>query len=526
MAKAAFLCLLLLQDPAGPKPFAESIDAAVLTVPGWNARIAPPAMDDVEFIYRISQDLLGEVPKDELVRAFTAEVDPRKREKRVDELLASPRFGEFWARRLAEVFLGGPLDQIRMERIEGMRPDLAAKAVEAYVGWLRDRLNQDRPYAEIVREMVEATGRFDASPAVGYKLSHFRGVGYPQEFAMGLSRGLLGVRLFCARCHDHPFDRWRVEDYYGLAAFVVRERAERSLDGSVVTLATAPSGEMKIEPGFDPNDKDAKVKLSREGTAPPVFLFGGGAQGGDDRAKVLAQLVTSKANTQLPRALVNRVWGWLFRRALVEPADDFNLRNKALSPHLLEALSRGFVENGHSLKALLRELCRTKTYQISDKKGPTEEDLAYIRGVYRKPWPARAVPKDFPKFAFPEGWAVDHRVRGWPYYRIRVRDKESEIRSARLFISKGGSPVEEAFRQLEGAQPKVEKIQGKQEIVLAEATGTFSCDLEAGRPRTNQREIYARVGKPPGWSFRLAGPAETVAAWRSEFIEILKGLDP
>ncbi len=523
MGRWAFVALLAAfpQDPPAARPLSAAIDDALPSIRGWNLKGPLPRMGDLEFVHRVTRDLTGEAPADEAVRTFVADPAAGKRERLVDELLASPAFGRFWGRRLAEAFLGD-LSKIRMERIPGLAPEAAAKVVDRYVAWLGEQVAKDRPYTDIVREMVEARGRADDTPALGYKLASFRGAGYPQEFAMGFSRGVLGVRLYCASCHDHPFDRWTVENYYGMAAFVVRE----DVRPNPLELRVASTGEMQIERDKDADDRKAMVRLAQGGRARPTFLFGGTAQEGEDRSRALAALVASKANTQLPRALVNRIWGWLFRRALLEPPDDFNLRNKALSPGLLEALVRGFGEGGHSIKTLLRDIMRTRIYQAPDEKGPDPADQFYIRGLYRSSPFARSLPKDLPKFAAPAAWTLETRLPGWPNYYWKVPDKEGKERDAKLFLTRGGTPLGEDFRQFTGGKPTSGKLDGKQPIALAETTGTFWCDRLEGEPQRNFQAIHARLGGSSGWKFALEGPADTVADWRDEFLELLKGIEP
>jgi hypothetical protein len=128
-----------------------------------------------------------------------------------------------------------------------------------------------------------------------------------REEAIDLSRNLLGIRLGCAACHDHPYDRWTVQDLYGLAAFFARDRIRQGPGAGKVELGVPDEGELRIGAAPGALDRDAQVKLAQEGIAAPVLLFGGQAAKNDDRLKALAGLMTSKANTQLARAFVNRV---------------------------------------------------------------------------------------------------------------------------------------------------------------------------------------------------------------------------
>ncbi len=216
MSKWALLSILFLSPQEPRSKFATEVDSSIKLLSGWD-RMNHARSYDAEFIRRLWMDLLGRRPGDEEVRAFVADPDPGKRGKKIDQLAGAPEFGPFWGRRLAEAFVGD-LNQVRMERINGVTPGGAAKIVDRYVGWLGEQIAKDRPYPEIVREMVEARGKSDVTPALGYKLSFFRNEGYPVEFTKGLSRGLLGLRLNCAQCHDHPYDIWNEKHFSGIAA--------------------------------------------------------------------------------------------------------------------------------------------------------------------------------------------------------------------------------------------------------------------------------------------------------------------
>jgi hypothetical protein len=253
------------------------------------------------------------------------------------------------------------------------------------MGWFKRQLIKETPYTDVVRYMLDARGTDEGDPALAYKLSFYKEEGQAIEFANGVAKHMLGIRILCARCHDHPFDRWTVQDYYGLAAFNVRQRVRGFGNGGEkdsvghVEVKYADEGEMEIQRSPDANDKDSKVKLAQGGKADPVFLFGGAAGKNDDRAKVLGQLITQKANTQLPRAMVNRVWSFLFGRGIVHPVDDFNLKNKALSPALLDNLTRAFVDSKYSIKELVKLVCNTDVYQRSCNSDKTMTKVTFDR---------------------------------------------------------------------------------------------------------------------------------------------------
>ncbi len=380
----ALLALLLLvsgadsqqgSTQAGPasgtgakKPGSTSaIDSAAKSISGYKSGLAGIAGDG-EFLRRVMLDLVGYPPNLEQVKAFIADQNPNKRVQKIEDLVNSDDWADLWARQFAEVFFGD-YHQVTMDVMPRLSGAASARIVKDFNEWVKLQLAKDKPYTEMVAAMIDARGSDTGDPALAYKLSFYKEEGQAIEFANGVARHLLGIRLICARCHDHPFDRWTVQNYYGLAAFNVRQRARGYGNGGEkdsvgnVEVKYADEGEMEIEKSPDANDKDAKVKLAQGGRADPVFLFGGAAGKNDDRAKVLANLITSKANTQLPRALVNRVWGWMFGRGVVHPVDDFNLRNKALSPALMDTLTREFASHGHSIKYIVKAIANSDTYQ-------------------------------------------------------------------------------------------------------------------------------------------------------------------
>jgi hypothetical protein len=205
-----------------------------------------------------------------------------------------------------------------------------------------------------------------------------------------MARHLLGIRMVCAKCHDHPFDKWTTEHYYSLAAFIVRQKSRGSGNSGEkdavehVEIKYDDMGEMMIPNEEKGGKKALNVKLAEGGMAKPVWLFGGEAGKNDDRMKILANLVTGKADSQLPRALANRVWGWLFGRGIVHPVDDFSMRNKAASQALLEGLVRDLVDNKYSIKHLIRVICNSDAYQRATSSNDKYEKIDFSRGTVKQ----------------------------------------------------------------------------------------------------------------------------------------------
>ncbi|HLY75636.1 MAG TPA: DUF1549 domain-containing protein, partial [Planctomycetota bacterium] len=328
------------------------------SLPGFNWKDEPKPIDDEAFLKRLLKDLLGAAPTEADIKAFVSDPDRQKRSALIARLVEDDRFAPFWAGRFAGVFFGDPA-KLEFTEIEDRPRGIEAQVLKRFTDWLALKLKKDVPWNDIVRDMLEARGTTDGSPELAYLLSFYRRKGLAIEFPVGVARHFLGIRLSCARCHDHPFDKWRAEDYYGLSAFVIRQKVRKV--GDAIELKYADEGEARMPLIY--GTKEADVRLARGGVVQPTFLFGGSAEKNDDQMKVLAGFLTGKQDSQFTRAWVNRVWGWLFGYGIVDPVDDFNLKNKALSSALLEALVRDTRDQNHSLKRLIRVICNTAGYQ-------------------------------------------------------------------------------------------------------------------------------------------------------------------
>ena len=299
-----------------------------------------PLCSDEEFFRRIHLDGIGTLPAPEAVRKFLADNDPHKREKAIDAVLARPEFVDFWA------YKWGDLLRINRDAIE-------EKGMWSFHNWVRAALRDGKPVDEFVRDIVLAEGStFTEGPANFYRIGR-----NPEEWAETVSQVFLGVRMQCAKCHHHPFEKWSQDDYYGMAAFFARLGTKNSqefgLFGRESVVYVRPTGETTHP------RKRMVVK--------PHPLDGPESDDPLDRRQKLAEWLTSKQNALFARNIVNRFWGYLMGRGLVEPLDDMRATNPPSNPELLNALAANFVAHKFDLKHLLRTIMQSRAYQLSSR---------------------------------------------------------------------------------------------------------------------------------------------------------------
>ncbi|HUR55971.1 MAG TPA: DUF1549 domain-containing protein [Gemmataceae bacterium] len=319
--------------------------------------VAPSGVcDDADFLRRIFLDLTGTLPTAAEARAFLADTSKDKRTKLVDELLARPAFADLWAMRWA--------DLLRVER-----QALGHQRAYGYYKWVRDSVASNKPFDQFARELVTAEGPLaEVGPANFYKVA-----AKPGEMAAGLSQVFLGVRIGCAECHHHPFDRWKQTDYFGMVAFFTPVGAKGNRDGEAVS-----------------SSGDPVTKHPRTGAS--VFAFALGtdmptANPTGDRRIVLADWMTKPENPFFARNLANRVWGWMLGRGLVEPVDDVRATNPPSNPELLDALAQFTVENKYDVKKLVRLIAGSRAYQTSSAPNATNEkdEQNFSRALFKRP---------------------------------------------------------------------------------------------------------------------------------------------
>ncbi|MGL5096888.1 MAG: DUF1549 domain-containing protein [Planctomycetia bacterium] len=313
-----------------------------------------PTASDAEFNRRVHLDLAGRLPSVDEVRAFLADTNPDKRSALVDRLLDSPEYASFFALKWGVI--------LRNSNDAG-----SATAAFAFQNWLREHFAYNRPYDELVRGVLAASGDWRESPAVNWFWQirddelHFATADAAQLF--------LGLRLQCAQCHHHPYERWSQSDFYGLAGFFTRVKRKGSGEPMPIHFARANQrGERHPITGQTPK---AKYLDGPELTIGPD----------EDPRHVLVDQMSRPTDPYFAKALVNRYWGHLFGKGIVDPVDDMRATNPPSNPELLDALAADFVEHKFDMKRVLRTIAVSATYQRSS--APIDANAADGRNFAR-----------------------------------------------------------------------------------------------------------------------------------------------
>ncbi|MBM3980349.1 MAG: DUF1549 domain-containing protein [Planctomycetes bacterium] len=302
--------------------------------------VAPSAVcSDEDFLRRAYLDLIGTLPTPDEARKFLASSAKDKRAKLVEGLLDRPEFADLWALRWA--------DLLRVDR-----QPLGHKNAHLYYKWIRDSIRTNKPFDQFARELVTAEG---PAAEVG-PVNFFKVVTKPGEIASTVSQVFLGVRITCAECHHHPFDRWKQSDYYGMSAFFT-------------TGGTS-----------HPRTKKEVFAYALGTEMPAANPLG-------DRRPALAEWMTKPDNAFFARNLANRVWAWTMGRGLVEPVDDVRATNPPSNPELLDALAKYLVENKHDVRKLVALITSSRAYQTSATPNATNEkdERNFSRAYFKRP---------------------------------------------------------------------------------------------------------------------------------------------
>jgi len=365
-------------------------------------RIEPSDLcTDNEFVRRAFLDACGLLPTAAEVTAFVADRDPKKRDTLVAALLARPEFNDYWALQLGDLF------QNRKERDHDVR---GTKGVRQFHVWLREQVAANRPWDALARDVLTATGSNTQNPAVGYFVVTVgeQRHGENSEAPESVAQALLGTRIGCARCHNHPLERFTQDDFYHFAAYFSRVKLDRK-----DPKTGAPTVLTISHPDQNQNKNPVGVTQPRTGMfmkAQPLDRTPATAEPGSDPRVALSKWVTDPANEAFAGAMVNRVWKHYLGVGLVEPVDDIRATNPPTNPPLWAALKKEFVASKYDLRRLMTVVLASRTYQLSAATRPgNEADARFYSHYY-----ARRLPAEVTLDAICDATGVPEKFDGYP----------------------------------------------------------------------------------------------------------------
>jgi len=323
-------------------------------------RITPSELcDDATFIRRVYLDITGLLPSAEDTRKFVADSDAKKREKLVDTLLARDEFNDIWVMKFAELL------QVRTDNNR-----FQYKSALHYYTWLQEQFAKNVPMSELVQDLLTSKGGTFSNPAANF----YKVETDVLKMTENVAQVFMGMRIQCAQCHNHPFDKWKMDDYYSFAAFFSQVGRKTGEDQRETIVFNSGSGGVRHPVG----NKDM----------PPKFL--GGAQPeiarGADRREIVGKWLASPENPFFARNLANIVWAHFFGQGIVEPVDDVRISNPPSNPELLDALATEFTKSNYNFRKLVRDICTSRAYQLSPKSNETNasDTRNFAKGSIRR----------------------------------------------------------------------------------------------------------------------------------------------
>jgi len=325
-------------------------------------RIVPSevASDNV-FLRRVYLDSIGRLPTTHELKDFQADLSTGKRERLIDELINKPEFADMWVMKWAEL--------LRVRTIQDNGDFFSEKNAMGYYTWLREQILNNVPVDKMVTSIISASGSTFENPAANYYKLETDVLKMSEDVA----QVFMGMRIQCAQCHNHPFDRWTMNDYYGFASFFSQVGRKRGEDPRDTIIFNRGGGEI--------NHPVAKKPIA------PTFLGGGLADVKDkDRRAVLGEWISSSKNPYFARNLVNIVWAHYIGRGIIDPVDDVRISNPASNPELLDELAKRFTASNYDFKALVRDILNSRTYQLATESNETNaSDIAnFSKGIIRR----------------------------------------------------------------------------------------------------------------------------------------------
>jgi hypothetical protein len=332
-------------------------------------RIAPSDLaDDATFVRRVFLDTIGLLPTPDEVRAFLADKRPDKRARLIDALLERPEYVDYWALKWAD-------------RLGCNQRFVGFKGAYSYHRWIRDQIAANVPFDQFVRAIVTAKGSNFTNPPASF----YRRLRNPDEAAESVSQLFLGVRLQCARCHNHVAERWTQDDYYGFAAFFSQVRFK---NGPQYVAQYNKEETVYLRPGLEVVQPRTGAVMAPKALLAPAAKIAPG----QDRREALADWLVAPDNPFFARAAVNRLWYHLMCRGIVDPVDDLRESNPPASAELLDALAADFVAHGFDTRRTIRTILNSRTYQLSSKpSGSNADDDRYFSHALVRLVPAEAL---------------------------------------------------------------------------------------------------------------------------------------
>lgn len=332
-------------------------------------RILPSGLaDDQQFLRRVYLDLIGLPPSTDEYRRFMAS---RNRTKLIDELMERDEFADVWATKWSEMV------KVLGDTNSGSGTD--PKVAQIYYKWIREQVKKNAPLDQFVRAQVQGSGSNLYDPQANLYTMLPQGNYQAKAVAQDVAQVFTGVRIQCAECHNHPFDRWTMDDYYGFVSFFTGVKRKYGADAVEFYIYN------------DPNAPTAKHLLDGRPMA-PKFLGGqildtkSAQKKMQDPRDALADWLTSPDNAMFRQNMANRIWAHCFGRGIVEPVDDVRISNPPSNRDLIEALGRKLVEYHFDSKALIRDICNSRTYQRSSLGNATNksDDLQFSHAAVRR----------------------------------------------------------------------------------------------------------------------------------------------
>ncbi len=327
-------------------PVENPIDTAVYSKLNRMRIAASEVCTDEEFVRRAYLDTIGILPTPEEAKAFREDASADKRDRLIDGLLERPEFNDYWALKFADVLRSN-------SRL------IQAKGAYVFHRWIRENIEQRTPLDVFVRELLTAEGSSFKNPAANY----YRVSRDPETSVETTAQLFLGVRIQCAKCHNHPFERWTQDDYYGFAAFFSRVKQKKGGLADEEVVFTGKDGEVR-------QPRTGKV-MSPKALGGPVYED---EQDSPGRRERLASWLTSAENPFFAKSMANRIWYHLMGRGVVEPVDDFRDSNPPSNDELLDALAANLTTNDFDLRKLVRLILTSRTYQLSARPNELNAD--------------------------------------------------------------------------------------------------------------------------------------------------------